>query len=44
MALDEKRALADAVIVNDGSIDTLDYRLGEISSKWHLHGRTLPLE
>jgi hypothetical protein len=44
MPLDEKRSLADAVIVNDGTVDTLDSRLAEISSKWHLHRLNAPLE
>jgi dephospho-CoA kinase len=37
MPLDEKRALADAVLVNDGTIAAVDGGLREISSKWHLH-------
>ena len=44
MPLDEKRALADAILVNDGAIDTVVQRLGEISSKWHLHVSDAPLE
>jgi dephospho-CoA kinase len=44
MPLVEKRALCDEVLVNDGAIDTLLGRLGEISSKWHLQVPDVPLE
>ncbi|HEX3314290.1 MAG TPA: dephospho-CoA kinase [Gemmataceae bacterium] len=44
MPLAEKMALADAVLVNDGAMGTVVQRLGEISSKWHLHVPDAPLE
>jgi dephospho-CoA kinase len=37
MSLDQKRGLADAVLVNDGAIATVVRELRRFSSKWHLH-------
>ena len=44
MPLDEKRAMCDEVLVNDGTIATVESRLREFSSKWHLQVPDAPLE
>jgi dephospho-CoA kinase len=44
MPLDEKTALCDEVLVNDGAIGAVARRLREISSKWHLQVPDGPLE
>jgi dephospho-CoA kinase len=44
MPLDEKRALCDEVLVNDGTIAAVDSRLRDFSSKWHLQSSDTRLE